>query len=476
MTERILAGRYRVEETLGEGGTSSVWRGVDVVLDRNVAIKVLRSRGDERFVARFRREAQAAAALNHPNIVSVYDTGSDNGVQYIVMELVEGETLADVLRREGPLPPQRAVAMGAAIARALHAAHGAGLVHRDVKPGNVMVTPTGEVKVMDFGIARGAADDTLTQTGTVIGTAAYLAPEQARGDKADPRTDVYALGCVLFEMVTGRPPFIGGSALELAYQHVNEDPSPPSELAPVPADLEAAIMRALDKDPDRRFPSAKAMLNALSGTEAGRDTEPSPPPTDVLPTAPVAPLRPRRRWLLVATLAALGAAAAGLIVLTAEEERAAPGGPRPRGGAGTKQVQPTPSPLTVEGAFSALDELVAAGASAGGISEEVAQKLAERSGEAAAKYVAGDAVGALQGLAEAQNDLDEAAAEGEVTAPWVERVGQAIALTAETIEAFPPPSPVETPPAEEEGDEDEGPGNSEFAPGHNKNRGKSGKD
>jgi tRNA A-37 threonylcarbamoyl transferase component Bud32 len=472
MEQRILNGRYRVGSMLREGGMSSVWRGEDTVLGRTVAIKVLRPpRGDEAFVTRFRREAQAAAALNHPNIVSVYDTGSDDGVQYIVMELVEGETLADVLRREGKLPPRRAAEIGAAIARALHAAHGSGLVHRDVKPGNVMVTPAGEVKVMDFGIARAATDDTLTQTGTVVGTAAYLAPEQARGGKADARSDVYALGCVLYEMVTGKQPFTGDSAVQVAYQHVNEEPPPPSEHAAVPADLEATIMRSLAKDPGDRFPSAKAMLNALSGGVAGPDTAPGSPPTDVLPTAPL-PRARSRRWWIAGGAAALVAVTAGIIALAAQDDTGAPSSAR-RPRAASRDREPSPA-VTVEAGFNAIDRVVTEGTSSGGISEETAGKLLEQSQKAEDAYLSGDPAAALEELAKAQEEVGKALEEGTITQPWAQRVALAIGETSSLIEAFPPPTPAETP-SPAEGDEeggDGGPGKSELAPGHNKGKGK----
>ncbi len=214
-TPRVIADRYEIAGPLGRGGMAEVYEARDRVLDRSVAVKVLAERysHDDRFVTRFRREAQSAARLNHRNIVSVYDTGSANGTPYIVMEKVDGPTLADIIRAEGALAPERAAEIGAAVAEALEAAHREGLVHRDVKPGNIMVTRGGEVKVMDFGIARAAADDTLTQTGTVLGTASYLSPEQASGATVDARSDVYSLGCVLYEMLTGRPPFASDSAM-----------------------------------------------------------------------------------------------------------------------------------------------------------------------------------------------------------------------------------------------------------------------
>ncbi|MGH2766938.1 MAG: protein kinase domain-containing protein, partial [Actinomycetota bacterium] len=220
---RVLNDRYEVGALLGEGGMARVYRGTDRVLNRTVAIKVLSGKyaSDDSFVTRFRREAQSAAGLNHANVVGVYDTGDQDQMHYIVMEYVEGETLGDVLRREGRLDPDRATAIAVEVATALQAAHHTGLVHRDIKPGNVMMDRDGRVKVMDFGIARAAADDTLTQTGLVLGTAAYLSPEQAQGLAVDARSDIYSLGCLLHEMLTGRPPFTGDTPVAIAYKHVN---------------------------------------------------------------------------------------------------------------------------------------------------------------------------------------------------------------------------------------------------------------
>ena len=225
---RLLGGRYQVGELLGYGGMAEVHRGRDLRLGRDVAIKMLRTdlARDATFQERFRREAQNSAALNHPAIVAVYDTGEDRNssgaTPYIVMEYVEGETLRDVLRREGVLAPERAMSLAADICGALDFSHRNGIVHRDVKPGNVMITPQGTVKVMDFGIARAVSDSaaTMTSTAAVIGTAQYLSPEQARGEGVDARSDVYSVGCLLYELVTGTPPFTGDSPVAVAYQHV----------------------------------------------------------------------------------------------------------------------------------------------------------------------------------------------------------------------------------------------------------------
>jgi serine/threonine-protein kinase len=258
---------------------ATVYRGTDTVLGRQVAIKVLADTlaRDPSFVERFRREARAAAGLTHSGVVTVFDHGSEGETNYIVMELIEGPTLSEMLRR-GPLGTERTVAIGDAILAALEAAHARGLVHRDVKPGNVMFTSSGDLKVMDFGIVRSLDAATLTGTGTVVGSASYLAPEQVRGLPADRRSDLYAVGCVLYEAAAGRPPFTGSSAVSVAHQHVSEEPVPLSRLAPMPAGLEAVIMRALAKDPEDRYADAGQMRAALSTTTvpAGEPTMPIP--------------------------------------------------------------------------------------------------------------------------------------------------------------------------------------------------------
>ena len=226
---RLVGGRYELGELIGYGGMAEVHRGRDTRLGRDVAIKVLRPdlARDPSFLNRFRREAQSAAGLNHPSIVAVYDTGQDTAPDgtsqpYIVMEFVEGRTLRDILKAEGRLPARRAMEIAADVCGALDFSHRAGLIHRDVKPANVMITASGAVKVMDFGIARAVADNgaTVTQTANVIGTAQYLSPEQARGETVDARSDVYSTGCLLYELVTGVPPFQGDSPVAVAYQHV----------------------------------------------------------------------------------------------------------------------------------------------------------------------------------------------------------------------------------------------------------------
>jgi serine/threonine-protein kinase len=284
-TPEVLGERYEIGGVLGRGGMAEVHRGRDLRLGREVAVKVLRSdlARDPSFQVRFRREAQAAASLNHPAIVAVYDTGEDRtpkgATPYIVMEYVEGETLRDVLRREGHLSPERAMSLSADICGALDFSHRNGIVHRDVKPGNVMITPQGAVKVMDFGIARAVSDSaaTMTSTAAVIGTAQYLSPEQARGEGVDARSDVYSLGCLLYELVTGAPPFTGDSPVAVAYQHVREDPRLPSSINPqVPAELDAILLKAMSKNPANRYQSAADMRNDLLRALAGQRVEATP--------------------------------------------------------------------------------------------------------------------------------------------------------------------------------------------------------
>jgi serine/threonine-protein kinase len=285
-TPRVLGSRYEIGETLGYGGMAEVHLGRDVRLGREVAVKVLRAdlARDPSFQTRFRREAQAAASLNHPAIVAVYDTGEDlsgpNGsTPYIVMEFVEGRTLRDVLKAEGRVMPRRAMEIVADVCAALDFSHRNGIVHRDVKPGNVMITPTGAVKVMDFGIARAVADAgaTVTATAAVIGTAQYLSPEQARGENVDARSDVYSTGCLLYELLTGHPPFTGDSPVAVAYQHVRETAPPPSSANPdVPPPLDAIVMKALAKNPANRYQTAAEMRADLIRAIGGRPVAAEP--------------------------------------------------------------------------------------------------------------------------------------------------------------------------------------------------------
>ena len=270
-------GRYELTAQIARGGMSDVFEARDRLLDRKVAVKILHDRYAETdtFVARFRKEARAVANLSHPNIVSVYDWGEEDGTYFMVMELVKGRSLRDIIQAEGRLLPRRATEIAAEIAKGLDAAHRSGVIHRDIKPGNVLLTTDGSVKVTDFGVARARnATEGLTKVGSVIGTATYFSPEQASGDPADERSDTYSLGVVLYEMLVGRPPFRGESAVSVAYQHVTAEVVPPSRLnTDVSLELENVVMRALEKDPDRRYETAADIHHDLLVLLQGR---PSP--------------------------------------------------------------------------------------------------------------------------------------------------------------------------------------------------------
>jgi serine/threonine protein kinase len=275
-----LSGRYETGERLGTGGMSTVYRATDRILERTVAVKVLAEHlsDDPRFVERFKREALAVAKLIHPNIVQVYDTGVDGGRRYIVMEYVDGRSGAQILQRQGPVEAEVAAEIGIQACAGLDYAHRRGIIHRDVKPGNLMVVggPVGGgemiVKLTDFGIARAIEQTRITQVGSVVGTAAYLAPEQVRGEEATPATDVYALGVVLYQFLTGRLPYEGSSLAELAVRQQNEKPLPPSTYnSEVPEPLGAAVLRALEGDVNRRYASADELATGLRLGLAGED-------------------------------------------------------------------------------------------------------------------------------------------------------------------------------------------------------------
>jgi tRNA A-37 threonylcarbamoyl transferase component Bud32 len=334
----LLGGRYEVLEPLGQGGMAEVYLATDRLLGRQVAVKVILERyaGDDRFVARFRREARAAAALSHPNVVSVFDVGTHQGSPFIVMEYVPGRTLAELLE-SGPMSPQRVAEIGEAAARALGAAHAAGIVHRDVKPANVMVTADGRIVVLDFGIARALRWTPLTEAAAVHGTAEYMAPEYVRGEGADPRSDLYSLGAVLYELLAGRPPFTGESPLQVAYRHLEEAPASPDSIRPgIPAGLSTVVLRSLAKHPGERYARAEEMAADLHRLRSGQPAATAPVPHDrtgvLHRPPPEPPARADRRGLRWAAVAGVAALVVALLVaipaLWPDPGREGRGGPR----------------------------------------------------------------------------------------------------------------------------------------------------
>jgi serine/threonine-protein kinase len=347
-TDSIVAGRYEVRSALGQGGMAEVYSAFDRTLGRMVALKVLRDAlaADPRAVARFRREARAVAALTHPNIVAIYDVGMDGPTPFMVTELVAGEPLSTVIWREAPLAVDRAVNIGLAVAEALAFAHDSGIVHRDVKPANVMVTASGHVKVLDFGIARAAHWTPLTEGGSLQGTAEYVSPEQARGLYLDGRSDVYSLGVVLYEMLAGLPPFRGDTDVAVAFQHLEQQP-PPLRLArpDTPAAVEAIVTRCLAKKPRDRYQDAATLARdlrkigapapaSIPAPVARRPVEPETPPlpAEAGPSRELRTIaRTRKRtklWALVAVMV-LAVAGGGAFFLLRESPLARASIPRP---------------------------------------------------------------------------------------------------------------------------------------------------
>ena len=300
MINQLLGDRYKLGEMIGTGGMADVYVAEDIRLARQVAVKVLRSdlARDPSFVARFRKEALAAAALNHPGIVAVYDSGEEPA-PYIVMELISGHTLRDLIHKGERVPLKRALEIGEGILAALEYSHQAGIVHRDIKPANIMITDHGDVKVMDFGIARALADlgATLTSTWNVVGTAQYLSPEQAMGEVADLRSDIYSTGCLLYEVITGKPPFSGETPVSIAYQHVSGVVVPPSSIVKdLPAGIDTLLSVALAKNPDDRYQSAGLMLDDLYKVQSGEAV------TTKIAKAPIS-----RRKVLIGAISGIGA-------------------------------------------------------------------------------------------------------------------------------------------------------------------------
>lgn len=358
--EGLLGGRYQIGERIAAGGMGVVYQAHDERLGRTVVVKILRTHlaQDPRFVERFRREARAVASLSHPNIAGIFDYGEDEGRHFIVMEFAEGKDLADVIRADGPLEPALAARIAAQICVALDHAHAAGIVHRDIKPANVIVDSAGKVKVTDFGIARAAGDSTLTVTGTMLGTAHYLSPEQASGSKVVPASDIYALGIVLYEMLTGEVPFTADSAVAVAMRHVNDEMPAPSSVDPeIPEELDEVVARATAKDPAARWSGGREMAAALAAAVAGGAGAGGEVPDDVsaetLVESTVWPIRgdrwdPERlgRTVLItfALLALLTVVILGVRVFASGDEDETPGAQPTATASPTPTPTPTPTP------------------------------------------------------------------------------------------------------------------------------------
>ena len=366
--ERILGGRYRLRRELARGGMAAVWEAEDKVLTRRVAIKVLHPHlaGDDGFRTRFRREAVAAAKLAHPHIVTTYDTGRDGDFAYIVMELVEGTTIARLLKSQGPLPVARAIDVAAQVADALACAHSHGVVHRDVKPANILLREDGHVKVADFGIAKAGSGGDLTRTGVVMGTAKYLSPEQVSGSPADAGSDIYALGIVLYEMIAGAPPFIGDTELSTAVARLTAAPGSLRDRRPdVPRSLEAVVLRSLARDPAARYQSAEELRASLLAVDS--DNDEVTPPAGVAVAAST-PHRARPQLLV-------GAVVVLLFLLVAAAVRSSSGGGSSGGGVGKGGLAAPAGALAAPKALAASsfdpygDDKVENQASAGHVSD-----------------------------------------------------------------------------------------------------------
>jgi eukaryotic-like serine/threonine-protein kinase len=455
---RVLAGRYALGAMLGAGGMAQVYRARDRVLQRTVAVKVLSPPYDQDpdLVARFGREARAAAALSHPNIVAIFDSGSDGQLHYLVMEYVEGETLAQVLRREGTLAPGRAIEIARDVCQALAAAHALWLVHRDITPGNVLVSSSGLVKVADFGIAKLAATKTLTGDGTLLGTAAYLSPEQAQGRPVDERSDLYGLGCVLYELLTGAPPFAGDSPVAVAARQVTEQPEPPSRRNPqVSAALEAVVLTALAKQPADRYQTATAMALDLARVTDDRAAGSGPllagpagPPTDQLPSvvpsgSPTVVLpqlgtarRPGRvAWALVA---GLGIVVLGAVALWPRGGNAPavrqPTGPAATAAPTTARTAPPPQPQAeLPAALANLTEVITAGQQHGTV-DKSAEDLLKQAQDVLRAVQEGKAEDARKKLRDLERKTDELIAKGEITPPDVGQVRRTVAQFRRAVE------------------------------------------
>lgn len=432
----VLGDRYTLLAVLGTGGMATVWRARDEMLGREVAVKVLSPQhaADPEFLARFEREARHAAAVSHPRLVTVFDCGVESGTPFIVMELVAGRTLRQVLDETGVLPPGQAVTVAAVVCEGLEAAHAAGLVHRDITPANIVLNG-GDVKILDFGIARADGARAATATGTVLGTAAYLSPEQASGQPSGPQSDLYSLGCVLFEMLAGRPPFTADSTVGLAYRQVHDDPGPPSALRPgVPAGLDRVTALLLAKDPAARPPGAAAARAALLAvlSPAGNGG------TAVLDVAPDIPRRQRRPRPLETVLAV--ALAAALVALTVALVAGHPASGQPNGGqpaagaadqdpSAAASPPPSASPAGLSAAAAAAATLVGdlkEGVTAGQVTQQAGQNMFNQLQQLLFPPPGQDAQQLQQQYSQLVQQYTQAKSQGEITGQAVTTLSGAI--------------------------------------------------
>ena len=487
-TAKTLAGRYELGEVIGRGGMGTVYRATDLVLGRSVAVKLLLgllADRDPTSIVRFEREARAAAGLSHRGVVAVYDVGEDDGTRFIVMELVSGRSLEAILRHQGPLDPERAASIAARVADALAAAHAAGIVHRDIKPANVMVAEDGAVKVLDFGIARAMDATTLTQNAMVLGTAAYMAPEQALGKPADERSDIYALGCVLYALLTGHPPFTGDSAAAVLNQHANVAPPPlDAAIGRASPQLGSYVLQMLSKSPDDRPQTAGEVRDRLT-------RRPRQPPVVPAVTAATERLRqtgPTRRLAHVADqnrrALYVGGVLAGLVLVIALVAIASGGGsprtattagharaagttsPRtrsstaasttaPRTTAATRPAtsrSPTtassdqPTPQTVAGAAGALSALATEDAQSGTIDQPASGQITHTLQDVLNSYATGRTNDVQHQLADLTQHITMLEQQGMITAAAGPALDQAIANLAKALATAAAPAPATQPP------------------------------
>ena len=477
-----LAGRYQLEEVIGRGGMGTVYRATDKVLGRPVAVKVLPAalaEQDPANVPRFEREARAAAALNHRAVVAIYDSGADEDARFIVMELVPGRSLDQIVREEAPLAPTRAAGIAARVADALAAAHKAGIVHRDIKPANVMVADDGSVKVLDFGIARAADHTALTQGASVVGTASYMAPEQALGRAADERSDIYALGCVLYAMLTGAPPFTGEGAAAILNQHAHVEPSSAAAAnRAIPPGLDALVLQMLAKDPADRPQSAAAVRDLLNGTPARSRSADATAPMAIAATLPnaaqTAPTlalpgrrQPDHRRVAIAALVVTAIAVVAVIALasgggsgsprlaaplthtgvhrTRTHHRRKPTASTTNTTTSTTTTTPAVAPETVSGAVGTLTALIANDARAGTIDQPAAQQLGAGLADVLRSYEQGNAEDVTHKFAALAQQLGMLEQQGHVTQSAAPALTAAVANLGAAIQRTPAQGPA-TPP------------------------------